>query len=95
MVVGKLSRGGPQIEGFDAGAAEKIVAQCREGCGLYHALKDAGITQRRYFAWIVQAHAADHQAEPYRQFRRQLLVADAERAARTGIEDPGRHLVLP
>ena len=61
---------------------------CRDGWGLYHALKEAKITQRRYFAWIAKAWSGDPDAAPYREFRTLLVRAFAANVERTGIEDP-------
>ena len=48
---------------------------CREGWGLVVALKHAGITQRRYFAWIAKAHSNDSDRHHYKEFRDQLRAA--------------------
>jgi hypothetical protein len=86
VIVGKLTRGNPSIAPLEREAT--IISMCREGCGLYHALKATGISQRRYFAWIAKAHSGDPDVRPYQVFRDELIAAFAAFTARTGIDDP-------
>ena len=83
----KLTRGGPTIAPLDAVATSTIVSMCREGWGLAIALKGAGITQRRYFAWIAKAHSSDTDRHDYREFRDQLRAAFIANAKDKGIGD--------
>jgi hypothetical protein len=86
VIVGKLKRGPQSIAPFDAKAASTIIAMCREGYGLYHALKHSGISQRRYFAWIANAHSDALDRDTYQDFRNQLITAINDNAATTGIQ---------
>lgn len=87
IVLGKLKRGSLDIAPLDAAAADVVVAACAEGWGLSQALKKAGVTERRYFAWIAKAHSAEPDRGPYVEFRARLRAAFADLHARTGIGD--------
>jgi hypothetical protein len=88
LVIGKLTRGNPVIRPLEREAVGTIVSMCREGWGLRLALKQAGVSERRYFAWVAKAHSEDPDAGPYRAFRDELVAAFAQCTATTGIEDP-------
>jgi hypothetical protein len=94
QVVGMLSRGPQAIPPLDSKAAETIVALCWEGWGLWHALKVAKVTQRRYYAFVAKSHSGDPDAAPYCEFRDRLVDAFAKNAARTGIKDPDSLRIL-
>ena len=87
VILGKLTRGNRSIAPLEREAATNVVSMCQEGCGLYHALKATGISQRRYFAWIAKAHSGDADARPYQVFRDDLIACFAEWMARSGIDD--------
>jgi hypothetical protein len=84
VVLGKLKRGLRLIEPLNEAAAATILSMCREGHGLHPALKQARVTQRRYFAWIAKAHSAEDDAAPYLRFRSELRVAMRARIKETG-----------
>jgi hypothetical protein len=83
---GSLLRGNATIQPLRPEAAAIIVSMCREGWGLRQALKKARITQRQFFAWVAKSHTPDADAEPYRRFREELIVAFQQRSSNTGID---------
>jgi len=97
QIVGKLTRGSRSIAPLDTQAAMNILSMCREGWGLYNALKRTRVTQRRYFAWIAKAHSGESCDDVYRDFRNQLNAVFDYLGAKEGFKESEsvRRAILP